>query len=70
MLITYPDVAAADPLTAFGELYRDDQGCAVWRIHTAKGEVVAEGIASDFDAAWIAAKQVPAPVAATLRRTP
>lgn len=41
-------------LAAHGELYRDEEGAEVWRIRAANGTVVAEGVASDDDARWIA----------------
>lgn len=45
-----------EALFQFGELYRDDQGVEVWRIRDLNGEVVQDGIGSDYDAAWIAAQ--------------
>lgn len=42
-------------LDRFGELYRNAEGAEVWRIRNARGEVVAEDVSSDHDAAWIAA---------------
>lgn len=44
----------ATPLERLGELYRDADGHEVWRIRSAAGVVVAEGVASDHDAAWLA----------------
>lgn len=41
-------------LARLGELYRDADGIEVWRVRDTAGRVVAEGIASDHDAAWIA----------------
>lgn len=46
----------ADALQQYGDLYRNDEGHEVWRITDAEGNVVAEDVASDFDAAWIAAQ--------------
>lgn len=43
-----------DALTEHGELYRDEAGHEVWRIRNRTGHVVAEGIASDHDARWLA----------------
>lgn len=49
--------AAADlgALYRLGQLYRDADGRMVWRVRDTAGHVLADGIASDHDAAWIAA---------------
>ena len=41
-------------LSRFGALYRDEHGHEVWRIVDADGRIVAEGVESDHDAAFIA----------------
>lgn len=47
-----------DALLTFGELYRDDAGVEVWRIRDFEGRTFADGIASDFDAQWVAEQMV------------
>jgi hypothetical protein len=42
-----------DNLQRYGTLYRNDEGQAVWRI-VKDGRLVAENIASDYDAQFIA----------------
>lgn len=42
------------PLETYGRLYRDADGHEVWRIVGTDGRVVADGVASDHDAEWIA----------------
>jgi hypothetical protein len=49
-----------DALMAHGELYRDAEGHEVWRIRNTDGTVYVEGIASDFDAEWLADQMVKA----------
>lgn len=43
-------------LEQFGSLYRDECGNEVWRIVDRSGAVVADGVSSDYDAAWIAGR--------------
>lgn len=45
---------SVDALLAFGELYRDEAGHDVWRIRDIDGGIYADGVASDFDAQWLA----------------
>ena len=47
-----------DALLAHGELYRDEDGHEVWRIRDTDGNIYADGIASDFDAQWLAEQMV------------
>jgi hypothetical protein len=47
-----------DALLAHGELYRDESGHEVWRIRDTDGSIYADGIASDFDAQWLAEQMV------------
>lgn len=48
----------ADALLTFGSLYRDENGHEVWRILDTDGAIYADGIASDFDAQWLAEQMV------------
>lgn len=41
-------------LARYGSLYRNDEGHEVWRITGPDGQVIAENVSSDHDAAWIA----------------
>ena len=41
-------------LSSLGTLYRDADGVEVWAIRDASGALVADGVASDHDAAAIA----------------
>lgn len=49
---------SVDALMAFGELYRDETGHDVWRIRDIDGGIYADGVASDFDAQWLAEQMV------------
>lgn len=41
-------------LDRLGELYRDADGREVWRVRDESGQVIAEGVASDHDARFLA----------------
>jgi hypothetical protein len=53
---TANQLPATTPLEQLGELYRDETGHEVWRIRDLAGNVAAEAVESDHDAAWIAGR--------------
>lgn len=50
--------AAADALDRLGSLYRNADGVEVWAIRDLNGAIVADNIEPDFDAAFVAARQM------------